>query len=95
MLTTKCDCGLGSAPDPALGAYSASPAGFEVKGKGGKEKGKRERGREGGEVKGEVCSLTCIICKVDFQRVADPKSAAGCIHSRPRSDASVGGHRGT
>ena len=50
----KCDCGQGSAPDPAGGAYSApqdSLAGFKggAAGRGGEERKGEGRGREGRE----------------------------------------------
>jgi len=46
----KCDCGRGSVPDPAVGAYSAPPdslVGF--KGAAGKGKNGNGRKRRGGE----------------------------------------------
>jgi len=58
---TKIDFGCGSAPDPAMGAYSAPPdplAGFKgptSKGKGGEMTGGEEwegEGREGGRREG-------------------------------------------
>ena len=65
---TKFDFGLGSAPNPAGGAYSAPPdplAGFEgptsiIEGRGGKREGREEKGgegRKGGEGKGEEAFL--------------------------------------
>ena len=50
---TKFDVGWGSAPDPAVGAYSAPPdplAGFKgptSKGRGGEERGREREGRGG------------------------------------------------
>jgi len=52
----KCNCGQGSVPDPAGGAYSVSPdflAGFKGEGEG---EGKEEAGREGKRGRGEVDS---------------------------------------
>ena len=60
----KCDCGRGSAPDPAGGAYSAPPDPLVVfkgptsKGRGGEKReegmGGKGRGGEGKGRKGEV-----------------------------------------
>jgi len=60
---SKCDCGRGSAPDPAGGASPDSVAGFKGRGRKGGEwrgeegKGRRGAGREGkGGRGGEVDS---------------------------------------